>query len=475
MVMALRHDTMPATLHVDEPSPHLSWQDSGVSLLREPVPWPAGGQPRRAGISSFGISGTNAHLILEEAPVDHAAPRAADAGPRPLPWVLSAHTPAALLDQAQLLLDAASASTQEDIRDIGWSLTSGRATLPHRAVLIGSGPADFRAGLTALASGAAAASVIVGMATGQPEVVFVFPGQGAQWPGMASRLLAESAVFAAALRDCADALEPHVGWSLIDVLGRSDEAEALDRFEVAQPALWAVTVALAALWRSYGVEPAAVVGHSLGEVAAACVAGALSTGHAAAVIAVLSRAANSPDPARADAIEEELTGLLRGTSPRGPAVPFYSSVTGGRLDSTRLDAGYWLNLHAAVRFDDAVRALATEGRPAFIEVSPHPTLTETIARTVGEETLVAGSLRRNDGGADRFLTSLAVVYAAGIRRDRSAAGGPSHLPVPAAALLAGRPRHRWRSPGRAHRGASRAARRVRGRRRRRRARMHGPG
>ncbi len=267
MVMALRHETMPATLHVDEPSPHVSWQDSGLSLLTEPVPWPADGPPRRAGVSSFGISGTNAHLILEEAPADEGgltAPRAADTAPRSLPWVLSAHTPAALRDQARLILDETPATTLEDIRDVGWSLATGRAALAHRAVLIGSRPADFRAGLAALAAGPTAAVVgepaglvVQGEATGKPEAVFVFPGQGTQWPGMAASLLADSAVFASALGDCADALKPHTGWSLMDVLGTGGEAQsqALARAEVAQPALWAVMIALAALWRSYGVKP----------------------------------------------------------------------------------------------------------------------------------------------------------------------------------------------------------------------------
>ena len=298
-VLALRHGVLPRTLHVDAPTPHVDWSSGAVSLLTEAREWPSrAGRPRRAGVSAFGVSGTNAHVILEEPPETPAPPTAHPEPAVPLPWVLSARTPRALREQAERLHswtdeadgpegDAAPAA-------VGAALLRSRAALEHRAVVVGGNRDALRAGLARL-SGAEADTVrsarpVSGLADAGERVVLVFPGQGAQWDGMARSLLATSPVFADRLGECADVLDPMTGWSLLDVLAGKPGAPALDRVDVVQPALFAVGVALAALWRSGGVEPAAVLGHSQGEIAAACVAGALSLGDAARVVVTRSRA-----------------------------------------------------------------------------------------------------------------------------------------------------------------------------------------
>ncbi|WP_029386006.1 type I polyketide synthase, partial [Streptomyces leeuwenhoekii] len=252
------------------------------------VPWRAGNQPRRAAVSSFGFSGTNAHVILEEHPEN---PRQEQTGrPEPVALCLSARTEAGLRGQAEAL-HAHLTTTHERPADLAWSLLTTRAALEHRAAVIGTGPAELGRGLAALAAGRAAPGTVTGTAPPQRvTTVFVFPGQGAQWPGMAVELLDTEPVFAEHLGRCAAALAPHTGWSLLAVLRSEPGAPGLDRVDVVQPTLWAVMVALAELWRAHGVEPAAVVGHSQGEIAAACVAGALSLEDGARVVALRSRA-----------------------------------------------------------------------------------------------------------------------------------------------------------------------------------------
>ncbi|MEU2558716.1 HAD-IIIC family phosphatase [Streptomyces longispororuber] len=288
MVQAMRHGVLPRTLHVDEPSHHVDWTEGDVELLTENRPWPDTGRPRRAGVSSFGYSGTNAHVILEAAP----APAEEPARPHPnlVPWVLSARTEAALREQATRLLARISEDAELVPRDVGFTLASGRAALEHRAVVLGGDASELGAWLAELASGREASGVVSGRAGVSSSVVFVFPGQGSQWVGMARELLEFSPVFAARMAECAAALEPYVdGWSLLDVVREGDE-DVLRRVDVVQPVLFAVMVSLAELWQSLGVKPAAVVGHSQGEIAAACVAGGLSLEDAARVVALRSRA-----------------------------------------------------------------------------------------------------------------------------------------------------------------------------------------
>ncbi|MGW8881910.1 type I polyketide synthase, partial [Streptomyces mirabilis] len=286
MVLAMRNGLLPQTLHIDTPTTHVDWTDGDIELLTENRAWPRTDAPRRAGVSSFGMSGTNAHLILEEAP-PHTEPATPSAPSRvAVPWVLSGKSEAALRAQAGKLLDRIRQDTDTSLTDIAYSLALTRTHFDHRAAITATHRDDYLTALEALTHNQS----VTTEAQTSPRPVFVFPGQGAQWAGMAVELLDTSPAFAARMTECAAALEPYVEWSLIDVVRGTEGAPGFDRVDVVQPVLWAVMVSLAEVWRSYGVEPAAVIGHSQGEIAAAAVAGILTLGDAAKVVALRSRA-----------------------------------------------------------------------------------------------------------------------------------------------------------------------------------------
>ncbi|MFJ2715594.1 type I polyketide synthase [Streptomyces sp. NPDC087437] len=512
MVMAMQAGELSGTLHVDEPSSHVDWTSGAVTLLRERTAWPAAeDRPRRAGVSSFGISGTNAHLLLEQAlpaeePVEEPAEDPEDA---PLvPWPLSAKSARALREQASRLLTATAGATVTPAR-VGHALATTRTAFDHRAVVLGSRPEDFARGLEAVVSSASAPGVVTG--TAGPDStgpVFVYPGQGSQWWGMGRELLATSEVFRTAVDDCAAALAPYTDWSLHEVLSGEGDPELMERVDVVQPALFSMMVALTALWRAHGVEPAAVVGHSQGEIAAACVAGALSLEDAALVVALRSQAlpqlsglggmmsvsapaervtellgpwgealsiaaVNGPSSVivsgdadaldellgtcreqnvrarrvsvdyashgrHVEAVRDELARVLAPVSPRTPEVPFYSTVTGARLDEAAFDGSYWYtNLRQTVLMEDATRALIAAGHRVFVEISPHPVLAapiqetqESLQQEVAETGAVLGTLRRDDGDRRRFLTSLAEAHTHGIAVDWATVfDRPAYAPV----------------------------------------------
>jgi len=282
-------------LHVQEPSPHVDWTAGAVELLAEPQPWEARPErPRRAAVSSFGISGTNAHLILQEAPPAPTAQQALEAGASragvPVPVVVAAGSAGALRAQAQRLVDHLVARPEQDLIEMAWSLCTSRAALAHRAVILAEDQDQALVGLRRLAAGDPAAEVLTGRASSGDTggVAFVFPGQGAQWVGMGRGLGEAFPAFAAAIAACEEALAPHVDWSLREVL-TGEAGWWTERVDVVQPALWAVMVALAEVWKGLGIRPDVVVGHSQGEIAAACVAGGLSLADGARVVALRSR------------------------------------------------------------------------------------------------------------------------------------------------------------------------------------------
>ncbi|MER5891037.1 SDR family NAD(P)-dependent oxidoreductase, partial [Streptomyces sp. NPDC001941] len=291
MVQALRHGVLPPTLHAGERTTKVDWSDGVVELLTEERAWPRDGRPRRAGVSSFGISGTNAHLILEEAPAE--APAAVAEGPSGvLPLVVSARGAGALAGQAERLAAYVDGEDRPPLAGIAAALVARRALLSERAVVVAGSDEEAAAGLRALARGEGAPGVVTGPeGSALPgKVAWVFPGQGSQWAGMGRELQDSSPVFAERIAECAAALEPYVDWSLIDVLRGEVNPGLMERVDVLQPASFAVMVGLAAVWTSAGVEPDAVVGHSQGEIAAACVSGALSLEDAARVVALRSQA-----------------------------------------------------------------------------------------------------------------------------------------------------------------------------------------
>ncbi|MEU3228478.1 type I polyketide synthase, partial [Streptomyces sp. NPDC006976] len=265
MVMAMREGVLPRTLNVTDPTSHVDWSQGSVELLTEQRPWPEVDRPRRAAVSSFGISGTNAHMILEQAP-ESSLPEASVSGV--VPWILSGRTEEALRDQVGRLAEFVESAPELAPGAVATALASHRTVFGQRKVVVGSTRQEL---LDALRADAGTAGEAV---TGR--TVFVFPGQGSQWVGMAEGLFEASPAFRARLEDCARALSVHTDWDLLPVLLEGDPEGLLERVDVIQPALWAVMVSLAEVWRSFGVVPDAVVGHSQGEIAAAVVSGALS-------------------------------------------------------------------------------------------------------------------------------------------------------------------------------------------------------
>lgn len=558
MVMAMRNGVLPKSLHMQEPSRQVDWGAGAVSLLREAVPWPDSDTPRRAAVSSFGASGTNAHVILEEAPVVQGrGARGEDEGPSQalaaqdglggkladedgmnaaqpvdradgsqgngdlteppawaegiwtdhvLPWIISANDEPGLADQAQLLGQWVGEDRTLRSLDVAFSLTR-KPQMKRRAVVLGSGFEGLLEGLSALSRGRSAPEVITGWAHRADDgpVVFVFPGQGAQWEGMARELMSSSPVFAESMARCEQALEPFVDWSLQEVVMGESGATDFERLDVVQPVLFATMVSLSALWRACGVQPAAVVGHSQGEIAAAHVAGALSLDDAARIVALRSRALmslaarsrmasvslgaqemserlrrwegalviaaiNGPSWTVVSGEEQELSELLDDCTadgirareialavraghsplieeirdrllaefasvvPRAGDIPFYSTVLAGPIDGAELKAEYWYrNAREPVQFDATVRALLAARFATFLEVSAHPVLTVALHEIIDDapvdpaRTLATGTLRRGEGGSERFLTSAAELWVNGVEVDWGAMYGGAEI------------------------------------------------
>nr|WP_265869922.1 type I polyketide synthase [Streptomyces drozdowiczii] len=482
MVMAMREGVLPRTLNVTDPTSHVDWSQGAVELLTEQRPWPELDRPRRAAVSSFGISGTNAHMILEQAP-EASLPEVSAGGV--VPWMVSGRTEEAVRDQVARLTEFVESASALAPSAVATALAAHRTVFGQRRVVVGSTRQEL---LDALRADAGAS----GEAVTGGKTVFVFPGQGSQWIGMAAGLFEASPAFRARLEDCARALSAYTDWDLLPVLLQGDPEGLLERVDVIQPALWAVMVSLAEAWRSYGVVPDAVVGHSQGEIAAAVVSGALSLEDGALVVALRSRAiialagrggmlsvalpadavrpyltrwaddlgvatVNGPsstvvsgtdsaldelvavldaDGVRSrriavdyashsphvESIRDELARLLAPVTPRQPEIPFYSTVTNEVVEDAILDAGYWYqNLRQTVEFEKTTRALLADGFTTFIESSAHPVLTiglqETFEAADATTALAVPSLRRDEGGLERFLLSVGQAWTHGVPVD----------------------------------------------------------
>jgi len=310
-VLAIRHRKLPPSLYFKTPNPHIPWEEISVRVQTELSDWPNPGAPLIAGVSAFGQSGTNAHVVVSEPPLETSAKRdgveaadalAAQGGERVL--LLSAKTPGALRRTARAMSEwlATGPTPPTTDYDVGYTAAVRRTHHEHRLAVLGGGAGEWRDALAAHAVGRTSAAAVSGVVTSgrSPRVVFVFPGQGGQWAGMGRELLRDDAVFRKEIEACDAAIRRHAPFSVKSEL-ETLSASRLDDVEVLQPILFAVMSGLAAVWRSWGVEPDGVVGHSLGEVAAAYVAGRLDLDDAARIICLRSRLLESASSHATDA------------------------------------------------------------------------------------------------------------------------------------------------------------------------------
>jgi len=495
-VLALQHQMIPANLHFRQLNPLISLSGTRLEVAADEYPWPVSNQPRLAGVSSFGWSGTNAHVVLEEAPKASAsADQAAKIEPNSqfshhvLP--ISARSPEALIALAQSYAVRLSKVEASELSDICYSASLHRSHLEYRLAVSSELAGQMAEALSAYTVDESHPYLISGYIeeNRQPGLVFVFPGQGGQWVGMGRQLLEGDIYFRSAIDRCAEALRPHVDWDLVTVIKDDVQADRLEEIDVVQPLLFAIQVALAETLRARGLIPDAVIGHSLGEVAAAHIAGALSLEDAALIISTRSRlmrrwsgkgamavidlsveesqgliegvtdqlsiaVSNSPrstvlsgDPQalktvleklqaaevfcrlvkvdvaahspQMEAIRPELVSALAEIQPQASSIPMYSTVTAEPVSGTDLDAQYWgRNLRQPVMFGAAVERATRDSYSIFMEISPHPILTQPIEAILHANAVkgkAVSSLRRNEPDVQMLFNALGSLYVSGIQ------------------------------------------------------------
>ncbi|MBC7840742.1 MAG: type I polyketide synthase [Gemmatimonadaceae bacterium] len=478
VVQSLRHERIPPHINFSTLNPLVSLDGTRLRIASGGADWPQTREPRVAGVSSFGFGGTNAHVVVEEAPRIPAT-GAPDDGP----WLVtvSAHDPVALREMAD---DVSRVARTHGLRDVAWTLATHDA-LRYRVAVVAESAESLGASMR---DAIGTDPVPVG---GEREVGFVFSGHGSQWAGMGRESMAHDEVFARSMERSDAIVRAYAGWSPLDVLRNDSLVSRLDDTDVFQPVLVAVQLAQAASWIASGRRPVAVLGHSVGELAAACVAGALTATQAleiavdrgrlmqetagdGAMLAAqgdesiirriaastegivvsgenapgmltlsgavetigrcrnalehagvvchqvrVARAFHSPAMLTAATQLAERWATLES---RVPSIPFYSSVTGARVVGTALDAQYWeLNAREPVRFGAASAALLAAHECALIEIAPHPVLVAPLRATLGARVAlqpVVPTWRRNQGELATTRASQGVLWCAGVATDR---------------------------------------------------------
>ncbi|WP_223777888.1 type I polyketide synthase [Streptomyces sp. 135] len=507
-LLVLRHRTIPPMLHADTPHPDIDFTGLGLGLTtsRQPLPASPTGRPV-VGVNSFGFGGANAHVTLTSAPPP-PGPVAYSPPVEGLPLMVSARTPRALSAAAAAMAERLRDADDDTFYDLAYTSCLRRGAHEHRAAVLARSPREAARGFASLAGdahadvreadevpgagGADAVSAAVAQATMCGRVAFVFSGNGSQWAGMATDLLREEPVFRKAVEEADAELAPRLGWSVLDELALPAEKWSLAATEVAQPLLFAVQIGIVAVLRDRGVTPAMVLGHSVGEVAAAYAGGALTLAQAARVIAERSRVqartaglgrmaavglgpeqaaeeiapwggaleiagANGPKDVTiagdADALadlgarltergvfvrdlgldyafhsramdgqREPLDTALQGLTPRESDIALYSTVTGGRISGTALDASYWWhNVREPVCFTAAVERALDDGGDVLVEIGPHPVLRTYLRRIIatraGTHAVVVPTLSRDTSGSGQLAAVPAALLAAGATTD----------------------------------------------------------
>ncbi|MEU6076607.1 type I polyketide synthase [Micromonospora sp. NPDC047074] len=469
MILAMRHGLLPRTLHVDEPSPQVNWSAGAVSLLTEPVAWPAGERPRRGAVSSFGVSGTNAHVVIEEAEREDAPEAVPADRPPVIPWVLSGRTPEAVRAQAARLAAAVAGRDPDDVGfalAVGFTLAVGRTAFEHRAAVVGRDTEELVRALEAGVQPTPAAT--------EGRLAFLFTGQGAQRLGMGAELAAAYPVFATAFDEVCTALDAHLDQPLRKVIDTDD----LHQTGYTQPALFAFEVALYRLLESWGIRPHALAGHSIGELAAAHIAGVWTLADAAKLVTARGRLMQALPTGGAmvavEANEEQVTphlddrvGIAAVNTPTNlvlsgdetatlaaaeqlaaaghrtkqltvshafhshlmdpmlddyravaasithhqPAIPLVSTVTGQPLHPT---PDYWVTqVRDTVRFHDAVTTLtSTQHTSTFVEIGP-----DTVLATTTGDTTAIPTARRGRPETHTLTTAVAALHTLGFPVD----------------------------------------------------------
>ncbi|GAB3874962.1 type I polyketide synthase [Dactylosporangium cerinum] len=497
MVMAMRHELLPRTLHVDEPTPQVDWSAGAVELLTEARPWVVGDRPRRAGVSSFGISGTNVHTIIEQAPAAEHSTSPGWTGT--VPWVVSARSVEALRGQAARLREFAAADPSLVPGVVGAALTVSRASLPHRAVVLADSVAGFVDGLAALERDAAAADVVRG-SVGEGRLALLFTGQGAQRSDMGRGLYERFPVFA----DAYDAVCARFDL-LLDVPLRDAD---VNQTVYTQASLFALEVALFRLVESFGLRPDFLLGHSIGELAAAHVADVLSLDDAVALVAARGRlmqalptggamlavqateaevrSALEPFAGRVDVAAvngptsivvsgdasvidglfkdrktsrltvshafhsplmepmlEEFRAIAAGLTFAPPQIPIVSNLTGQLVEEYTAD--YWVrHVREAVRFADGVAWLSGNGVSRFLEVGPSGVLSAMAQGCLTGDAVLAPALRKDRDEPTSLLHALAALHVNGVGIDWAPAlPGGGHVDLPTYAFQR---QHYWIEP-----------------------------
>jgi acyl transferase domain-containing protein/short-subunit dehydrogenase/acyl carrier protein len=483
--LSLKHEHIPGNMHFSRLNPHITLEGTRLRISAESQAWPRGDFPRIAGVSSFGVGGTNGHVLLEETPL-MPKPQAPEQSAYLIP--ISAQTLQALQQRIGQWHGFLQASPQTPLNDLAYTASLRRNHYEQRVAVVGPDMAAIQTQLEALTrkTGSAPVRYAGGLA-------FVFTGQGPQWWGMGRELLATEPVFHEALSAVDALFQPYAGWSLLEQFAVPESASRLDQTEVAQPAIFALQVALVALLESWGIYPQAVTGHSVGEIAAAHVAGVLSLADAVKVVYHRSRlmqqatgqgkmaavnlsaeavqgylapyapgvtiaAINSPDSVtlsgdaealaevlavleaqgvsaqmlrvnyafhspQMDRFQAELSAALADIQPQAARIPIFSTVSGVLAGVDDYNGAYWArNIRQAVLFAPAIAGLQAAGMAQFVEVGPHPALSLSLTQCVGDAGLVCGTLRRDRAERLSLLQTVGALYAQGHSPDWAAIG-----------------------------------------------------